>query len=289
MVPRSGYFYYVDGKKTEDSGDSPLNEMVPGLSAFEILQRIFREAGYTVKGGFLTEETNPIVPEDLQDAVILGGRKPALSDEELTEAICNPYLTIDNQLIYNGAGVRFGQSPITPPSFQTVNSASDIRVKDILFRDDLNQWSESQQVFIAQDKGTYNIKVNIPLKPIFRIPYTGSLATNFSITRLRQFQINYTISVFKTDGTTKTLSSGTISGGATITNVRFDTTGRADISQTQYADSYIIQESFIDEELNAGDRVGFSNLSTNFNGDVSDFTGVSITTIKSIYTYDIID
>ena len=66
--------------------------MVPGLSAFEILQRIFREAGYTVKGGFLTEETNPIVPEDLQDAVILGGRKPALSDEELTEAICNPYL-----------------------------------------------------------------------------------------------------------------------------------------------------------------------------------------------------
>ena len=144
--------------------------------------------------------------------------------------------------------MRFGQSPITPPSFQTVNSASDIRVKDILFRDDLNQWSESQQVFIAQDKGTYNIKVNIPLKPIFRIPYTGSLATNFSITRLRQFQINYTISVFKTDGTTKTLSSGTISGGATITNVRFDTTGRADISQTQYADSYIIQESFIDEE-----------------------------------------
>lgn len=262
--PSKGYAYYVDGRKRDNLEISKLAEMTPALFVTEMLENIFKKAGYELILDFGEEIY------DIYQLVMLGGRKPTLSQLELNRTISNPELVVgsnNKQIIYNGIGNNFTEiGPINPVEFQTVSSEDNVFVGDIQFRDDLNQWDESISRFVAAESSTYDIKINIPLNPVF----TYSLNTNVTprLLTTSNFYIKYEIKLLRNDGSTKLLRTQTMQ--PLLPQIPFQTNRRLDLSLTDYYDAYFINESITEEFIEAGEEIRLDIFHI-FDGNPSDF------------------
>ena len=262
--PSKGYAYYVDGRKTDDLLITKLADMTPGLFVLEMLENVFKKAGYELSTESLLDTT------DIQDLLMLGGRKPTLNQQTLNQSISNPELVLPTngrQVIYNGIGNGFVETgPVNSVQFQTVSSEDNIFVGDIQFRDDLDQWDEVTSRFVAAENSTYDIKINLPLNPVFT--YTTPTSQIPLLISSAGFEIRYEIRLLKNDGTTTLLSNNTINPTFGITP--FQNTTTLDLSLTDKADSYFINETITEVTIQAGEQIQLE-VFHNFDGQRTPF------------------
>ena len=252
---QSGYAYYVDGRKRDDLTVSKLSEMTPALAVSEMLENIFKKAGYELLIDF--DKT------DILDLVMLGGRKPTLSQNLLNETISNPLLLQSaggSQVIYNGRGNQFLETGPLDAYFQTVSSEDDIFVGDIQFRDDLNQWDETFQRFVAAEDSNYDININLPLNPVFI--YLNGISKP-TLQNTIGFYIRYDIRLLKNDGSVQILTSNTMQPN--LRNIQFQTNTTLDLSLTDEYNAYFIEETITEVNMEAGEKIDIQIFHT-FNG-----------------------